>query len=89
MESPGADLYRMEVKPVIADPRQWVLDVIDGTRHIRMYVGNGEITERGDVSYSNGELVGYPITISFYPDESGNLLVKMSDDDAWAPITGS
>lgn len=75
--------FRLDVKPVTADPRAWVLDVIDGPKHIRIYMGNAEITERGEVMYANGEPVGYPITITVYPDDNGNLMQKWSDDAAW------
>jgi hypothetical protein len=86
--SPGQ--YELEVKPINADPRSWVLDVIDGGTHQRIYIGNGEITSRGDVVYANGQPIGYPITISCYPDAEGNLMVKQSNDIAWGEgISGS
>lgn len=83
MVQPTAGNFRLDVKPVTADPRKWVLDVIDGTKHTRIFVGNGEITERGEIVYQNGEAVGYPVTIQCYPDANGNLMQKFSDDTAW------
>lgn len=55
----------------------FVLDVIDGDEFIRAYVPSGEVTEVGDQVYSNGELVGYEVTITAYPtaaikDDAGN-----------------
>lgn len=81
--SPGN--FRMDVKPIVADPRMWVLDVVDGAKHERILVGNGEITQRGSIMYRNGEPIGYPMTITAYPDANGNLMVKWSDDIAWDP----
>lgn len=49
----------------------WVLHVIDGDSLIRIVVSDGQITERGDVSYVNGEAVTYPVTLSCFPDENG------------------
>lgn len=82
---PTAGNFRMEVKPIEADPSTWVFDAIDGSKHIRIWVPNASVTERGDVVYANGEPIGYPMTITFYPDANGNLLVKHSDDAAWDP----
>lgn len=76
---------RLDVKPITADPRAWVLDILDGAIHIRIFLGNAEITERGEVMYASGEPVGYPITITAYPDDNGNLMQKWSDDAAWVP----
>lgn len=87
---PTAGNYELEVKPITADPSAWVLDVIDGGKLIRIYVGNGEVVERGEVMYANGEPVGYPVTLRAYPDSDGNLCVKFSNDDAWGEdIAGS
>lgn len=88
MTEPTPGNYRLDVKPVTADPRTWVLDVIDGTKHIRIFVGNGEITERGEIMYQNGEPIGYPVTLTCYPDADGNLMRKLSDDAAWAEGAG-
>jgi hypothetical protein len=85
MSEPVAGSYQLDVKPVVADPSMWVLHVIDGLKFVRIFVGNGEITERGDVMYANGEPIGYPITITCYPDAAGNLMQKFSNDTAWDP----
>ena len=89
MAEPTADTFRLDVKPIQSDPSAWVLDVIDGDRHIRMFLGNAEITERGEVMYANGQPIGYPITITCYPDANGNLMQKWSDDPAWGEGIGS
>jgi PKD repeat protein len=90
MTEPTPGNFELEVKPIVADPSSWILDVIDGAKHIRIYLGNAEITERGEIMYANGEPVGYPITITVYPDADGNLMVKFSDDIAWGEdIAGS
>jgi hypothetical protein len=53
-------------------PRKaWVFHIIDGTSLVRVVVPDGQIVERGDVVYKNGEAIGYPITIECYPDVNG------------------
>lgn len=78
------DNFQLDVKPIVADPSNWVLDVVDGTKLIRLYIGNGEVVERGEVMYANGEAAGYPITLRGFPDTNGNILQKFSNDVAWS-----
>ncbi|MFA5712301.1 hypothetical protein [Mycolicibacterium sp.] len=62
--------------------KSFVIDVIDGDDFIRAYIPSGEVTEVGDQVYSNGEPVGYEVTITAYPsaaiqtDEGANGSVK-------------
>lgn len=51
--------------------KAWVFDVADDTHDLRLVVPDGQISDRGDVTYSNGEAIGYEITITAYPDASG------------------
>lgn len=59
--------------------KSWIVDVVDGDNTIRLVIPDGQITERGDVVYSNGEEVGYPITITAFPDASGVKAYKYVD----------
>lgn len=85
----NGDEYKIEVKPPTSDRRAFVLNVIDGDDVIRIYVGNGELTDRGDVPYKNGNAVMYPVTITAFPDADGNLMVKYSNSAAWGTDIGS
>lgn len=75
--------WKIDVKAPDTDRRSFVVDVIDGTKHVRFYVPDGEVTERGEITYANGEPVGYNITITCYPDSSNVVLTKFSDDANW------
>lgn len=79
----NADEWQINVVPAVSDRRSWVLNVIDGNDLIRIYIGLGEVTERGEVPYANGEAVMYPITVTAYPDSNGFLMQKFSNSDAW------
>lgn len=82
VEANGAE-WMIHVKPPTSDPRAFVLNVIDGTDLIRIYLGNAELTERGEVPYQNGEAVMYPVTITAFPDDNGDLMTKFSNSAAW------
>ena len=50
---------------------EWVINVDDGTDDLRIVIPDGQVTEKGDVQYVNGDAVMYPLTITAYPDSSG------------------
>lgn len=51
----------------------WVIDMImrDDTMN-RIVIPSGKISEIGDVVYSDSELTAYDITVTAFPDSSGN-----------------
>lgn len=81
----GGGQFKIDVKVPTEDRQQFVLDVLDGTKHIRFDIADGEVTERGEIVYANGEPIGYPVTITCYPNSSNVLYTKFSDDTAWDP----
>lgn len=60
----------VEVKAGQGDRGSWVFEVLDGDTHIRIVVPDGQVTERGDVEFVNGNAIAYPLTITCYPDGS-------------------
>lgn len=50
---------------------RWVLHVIDGIYKVRIVVPDGQVTERGDIEYVNGNAIMYPLTVTCYPDSAG------------------
>ncbi|OZC80189.1 hypothetical protein CH274_13205 [Rhodococcus sp. 06-418-5] len=53
------------------DLRAFGIDIIDGVYARRFLVPLGEVTERGSQTYTKGELIGYPVTITAYPGAEG------------------
>lgn len=57
----------IEIDPAKTGGRKsFIIDVIDGSDFIRAYIPSGEITEVGEQVYSNGEPIGYEVTIKAY-----------------------
>lgn len=62
--------------------RSWVLDVIDGTTTTRVVIPDAQVTAWNDVLYQNGEEVGYGVTLTCYPDVTGNKVYIYNSDGA-------
>lgn len=57
--------------------RTYVFDMLlTGGRAKRIVVPNAEITEVGDITYTDGEVVGYEVTLSAFPDANGDTAVE-------------
>jgi hypothetical protein len=68
----GTGPAAMEVESSLPDRRAYVLHVVDGTTEIRYVLPIAEVTERGEIIHQNGEPVGYPLTLTAFPDTNGN-----------------
>lgn len=49
----------------------WVFDILDGDNIVRVVLPDAQVTERGEVTYTNSEAVAYDVTITAYPDADG------------------
>lgn len=72
---------KVDVKSPDNDRRAFVFDVLDGPHVARIYIPDGEVTERGDITYANGEAIAYDITITAYPNSDGVSFTKFFDED--------
>lgn len=48
-----------------------VVDMIDGTNHLRFYFPSVEVTGQADLKITNAESVAWGVTLSAYPNTSG------------------
>ena len=49
----------------------WVFEIVDGSSKIRIVIPDGQVTERGEITYANSDAITYPIGIITYPDATG------------------
>lgn len=54
-------------------PQEWAIEmVLSGGINKRVVIPNGKVTEVADIVYSDGEVIGYEVTVKAYPDSSEN-----------------
>jgi hypothetical protein len=69
----GITKYAETASPVPDRRAFWFL-VIDGDNYRGFYVPEGEINDRGDVTYKQDEMSGFEWTVTTYPDAAGNTV---------------
>jgi hypothetical protein len=71
---------KVEVNPgATGGRRSFVFDVVDDDKVIRHYVPSGEVTAVDPQNYTNGEAIGYGITITAYAVEGRSADVFYSE----------
>lgn len=53
------------------DRREWVVDIVSGTRIIRHVIGSGEAAPSGERKFLNDTQVGFPIQVTGFEDANG------------------
>ena len=64
----------------LPEEQAWVFLMKDGNARIVIVVPDGQITEVGEVTFASNAAVGWQVTLSCYPDASGNSIYIMTDD---------
>lgn len=62
--------------------KSFVFNTVDGASVTRTYVPTGEILSVEAVKAVNGEVIGYGVTVTAYPDSTGKAFSKFSSDFA-------
>jgi hypothetical protein len=73
-------LHTVLVNAATLPHKSFVFEVKDGDAKIRIYIPDGQITEVGEITYSDSEVVGYQVTIEAFADASGNKAYKYMND---------
>lgn len=73
-------LQAVKLNSLTLPHKSYVFEIRDGNAKIRIVVPDGQITEIGDVTYNDSDVVAYQVTVEAFPDASGNNAYKYSDD---------
>lgn len=62
----------------------WVFDMVDGAAKIRLAVADGQVTSTDTIGYTREGAALRTVTVTAYPDASGNFLYEYTDDGVLA-----
>lgn len=57
-----------------------VMEIMDGDARMRLVAPDSQVTEVGDITFQDGSIIAYPVTVECFPDASGVKLYIYSDD---------
>lgn len=73
----------------LPEAQSWVFLMKDGDARIVIVVPNGQVTEVADVTFASNAAVGWNVTLSCYPDSSGECIYILTDDGKVTTTTTS
>lgn len=77
-------LHEVAVNAATLPHKSYVFEVKDGDAKIRIYVPDGQITEVGEITYSDSEVVGYQVTVEAFAGADGNKAIKFLDNGVFS-----
>jgi len=60
--------------------KAWYFKLKDGDRRALVFVPHGQVTERGEIPLTASAAITLPVTLSTYPDMTGNSIYIFTDD---------
>lgn len=64
----------------LPEAKSWVFKMKDGAARMLIVVPNGQVTTLDEITLNATDPVGWAITLSCYPDESGTSIYILTDD---------
>lgn len=64
----------------LPDPEAWVFKMKDGAARILICLPNAQVTAMDEVTFNATDPIGWALTLSCYPDESGVSIYILTDD---------
>lgn len=58
----------------------WIFKIKDGVRKVLITVPLGQVTERGEITFTKTSAIQLPVVLTTYPDASGNNVYIYTDD---------
>lgn len=70
--TPAVNVVKVAINSTQLDYRAYVFEILDGDTAYRVVVPNSQVTATNDISFTDGDPVAYGVTLSAFPDSSGN-----------------
>lgn len=77
----GTGTTAVEIKAGDLPRKAWLVEIKDGDKRVRIVIPDGQVTDRGDITYADENAIAYELTLTCYPDSSGVKAYIYTDDD--------
>lgn len=64
----------------VLEHRSFMFEMKDGNARIRIFVPDGQITSRGEITYTHSGAIQYEVTIEAFPDANGDKAIKVLEN---------
>lgn len=68
------------------DVRVFLFDIFDGDNQRRFFLPRAEVTDRGDITYASGDMIGYEMSVTAYPGTDG-IAIRRLFKEGWVTDT--
>ncbi|QDH48199.1 major tail protein [Arthrobacter phage MamaPearl] len=72
-------MHKVQLNGADMPVNSWVFRIKDGPRKIQIVVPLGQVTERGEISFTQKDAVQLPVKLTTYPDALGNNVYIYTD----------
>ena len=78
--SGGITTRTVVVPTTTPNPKAFLFELTDGDVILRRVIPRGEVTEVGEVAFTDNEMRAFELTITVYADDAGVLYTDITDD---------
>ncbi|MDQ5860713.1 MAG: phage tail protein [Actinomycetota bacterium] len=75
-----SQLHAVKVTGQTLPHKRFIFELKDGYTKIRIAIPDGQITEVGEITYSDAEVIGYQVTVEAFSDSTGVNAYKYLDN---------
>jgi hypothetical protein len=78
---------KIEIRLTTSEPgrKAWLVNMLDGEKPLRIVIPDGQVTDRGDMTFTRQGAVTLPVTIAAAPDADGVAVYIYAEP---APVVG-
>lgn len=84
--SSSGTIYKVDIKGEPLLHKKIVFEIKDGNARIRISAGDAQVIETGEITYSDSDVISYPVTVECFSDENGVKATKWLDDGVFSGV---
>ena len=77
-------IHAVAITGEVMAQKSFIFEIKDGLAKVRIVIPIGQITEVGEVTYSDADVIGYQVTVECFPNASGIKAYKYLDNGVFS-----